>query len=190
MRCYDVNQRKIYNSAGYTTKNVETAIEDYAASQIQALCDQPINEGCQIAVMPDVHAGIVGTIGYTQTVGKAIMPNVVGIDIGCGMTLARVKGRIKDFQKLDTVIREKVPAGFAIRDDALRVADEIDLSEMHCYKNIQADKAYRSIGTLGGGNHFIELQEDDEGFLSVMIHSGSRHFGKSVCDYFHQRPER
>ena len=91
----------------YTTKNVETAIEDYAASQIQALCDQPINEGCQIAVMPDVHAGIVGTIGYTQTVGKAIMPNVVGIDIGCGMTLARVKGRIKDFQKLDTVIREK-----------------------------------------------------------------------------------
>lgn len=139
----------------YTTKNVETAIEDYAASQIQALCDQPINEGCQIAVMPDVHAGIVGTIGYTQTVGKAIMPNVVGIDIGCGMTLARVKGRIKDFQKLDTVIREKVPAGFAIRDDALRVADEIDLSEMHCYKNIQADKAYRSIGTLGGGNHFI-----------------------------------
>ena len=75
----------------YTTKNVETAIEDYAASQIQALCDQPINEGCQIAVMPDVHAGIVGTIGYTQTVGKAIMPNVVGIDIGCGMTLARTK---------------------------------------------------------------------------------------------------
>ena len=163
----------------YTTKNVETAIEDYAASQIQALCDQPINEGCQIAVMPDVHAGIVGTIGYTQTVGKAIMPNVVGIDIGCGMTLARVKGRIKDFQKLDTVIREKVPAGFAIRDDALRMADEIDLSEMHCYKNIQADKAYRSIGTLGGGNHFIEMDQGEDGDFYLVIHSGSRLFSSS-----------
>ena len=108
-------------------------------------------------MMPDVHAGIVGTIGYTQTVGKAIMPNVVGIDIGCGMTLARVKGRIKDFQKLDTVIRENVPSGFAIRGEALHMADEIDLSKLHCYKNIQADKVYRSIGTLGGGNHFIEV---------------------------------
>ena len=174
----------------YTAKNVETAIEDYAASQIQALCDQPINEGCQIAVMPDVHAGIVGTIGYTQTVGKAIMPNVVGIDIGCGMTLARVKGRIKDFQKLDTVIREKVPAGFAIRDDALRMADEIDLSEMHCYKNIQADKAYRSIGTLGGGNHFIEMDQGEDGDFYLVIHSGSRHLGIEVTNFYINQGEK
>lgn len=174
----------------YTTKNVETAIEDYAASQIQALCDQPINEGCQIAVMPDVHAGIVGTIGYTQTVGKAIIPNVVGIDIGCGMTLARVKGRIKDFQKLDTVIREKVPAGFAIRDDALRMADEIDLSEMHCYKNIQADKAYRSIGTLGGGNHFIEVDQGEDGDFYLVIHSGSRHLGIEVTNFYINQGEK
>ena len=174
----------------YTTKNVETAIEDYAASQIQALCDQPINKGCQIAVMPDVHAGIVGTIGYTQTVGKAIMPNVVGIDIGCGMTLARVKGRIKDFQKLDTVIRENVPSGFAIRGEALHMADEIDLSKLHCYKNIQADKAYRSIGTLGGGNHFIEVDQGEDGDFYLVIHSGSRHLGIEVTNFYINQGEK
>ena len=100
------------------------------------------------------------------------------------MTLARVKGRIKDFQKLDTVIREKVPAGFAIRDDALRMADEIDLSEMHCYKNIQADKAYRSIGTLGGGNHFIEIDRDEDGILYLVVHSGSRHLGVETANFY------
>ena len=83
----------------YTTKDAATAIDDYAVAQIQALVDNPIHEGCKVVVMPDVHPGVVGTIGYTQTVNQAIMPNVVGIDIGCGMTLAKVKGRIKDFQK-------------------------------------------------------------------------------------------
>lgn len=188
--CIMLIKGKYATAKVYTTKNVETAIEDYAAAQIQALCDQPINEGCQIVVMPDVHAGVVGTIGYTQTVSKAMMPNVVGIDIGCGMTLARVKGRIKDFQKLDTVIREKVPAGFAIRGDALRMADEIDLSKLHCYKNIQADKAYRSIGTLGGGNHFIEVDQGEDGEFYLVIHSGSRHLGMEVTNFYINQGEK
>ena len=188
--CIMLIKGKYATAKVYTTKNVETAIEDYAAAQIQALCDQPINEGCQIAVMPDVHAGIVGTIGFTQTVGKAIMPNVVGIDIGCGMTLARVEGRIRDFQKLDTVIREKVPAGFAIRGEALRMADEIDLSKLHCYKNIQADKAYRSIGTLGGGNHFIEVDQGEDGEFYLVIHSGSRHLGIEVTNFYINQGEK
>lgn len=134
--------------------------------------------------MPDVHPGVVGTIGYTQTVNQAIMPNVVGIDIGCGMTLAKVKGRIKDFQKLDTVIREKVPSGFNIRNQVHRMADEIDLTALRCYKSIKADRAYCSIGTLGGGNHFIEVDQDENGDSYLVIHSGSRRLGLEVTNYY------
>lgn len=168
----------------YTTKDAATAIDDYAVAQIQALVDNPIHEGCKVVVMPDVHPGVVGTIGYTQTVNQAIMPNVVGIDIGCGMTLAKVKGRIKDFQKLDTVIREKVPSGFNIRNQAHRMADEIDLTALHCYKSIKADRAYCSIGTLGGGNHFIEVDQDENGDSYLVIHSGSKRLGLEVTNYY------
>ena len=168
----------------FTTHNAETAIDAYAIAQIQALCDNPVNEGCKVVVMPDVHPGVVGTIGYTQTVQRAILPNVVGIDIGCGMTLAKIKGRVKEFQKLDTVIREQIPTGFNIRAIAHRMAEEIALEKLHCAKHIQMDKAYRSVGTLGGGNHFIELDQDKEGNTYLVIHSGSRHLGKEVTEYY------
>lgn len=162
----------------------ENAIDDYAVAQIQALCDNPINENCKVVIMPDVHPGVVGTIGYTQVVGNGIMPNVVGVDIGCGMTLAKIKGRVNEFQKLDTVIREEVPSGSDIHKEPHRYADEIDLSRLHCYKHIQENKALRSIGSLGGGNHFIELDKDEEGNTYLIIHSGSRHLGKEATEYY------
>lgn len=168
----------------FTTHNAETAIDKYAVAQIQALCDNPVNAGCKVVVMPDVHPGVVGTIGYTQTVQQAILPNVVGIDIGCGMTLAKIRGRVKEFQKLDAVIREQIPVGFCIREHAHRMADGIDLERLHCADHIQMDKAYRSVGTLGGGNHFVELDQDKEGNTYLVIHSGSRHLGKEVTEYY------
>lgn len=125
-----------YSVAHLFLTDGDAAIEDYAVAQIQALCDNPVTEGCRIAVMPDVHPGVVGTIGYTQTVGRAIMPSVVGQDLGCGMLLANVKGRIKDWQRLDTVIRDKVPSGYDIRTGVHHMAETMDLEALHCCRHI------------------------------------------------------
>lgn len=99
----------------FNTNTSEHSVDDYAMAQIKNLCDNPAFLGCNIRIMPDVHPGKVGTIGFTATLGEQILPNVIGIDIGCGMTLAKVKGNIKEFQKLDTVIRDNIPSGFSVR---------------------------------------------------------------------------
>ena len=127
------------------------------------LCDNEASKGCVIRVMPDVHPGKVGTIGLTMTIGNKILPNLVGIDIGCGMTLGQIKARKIEFQKLDTVIRENIPAGFSIRTKPHRFADNFDFTSLHCHKNIQIRKALLNLGTLGGGNRFIEADADEEG---------------------------
>lgn len=168
----------------FTTQNIDTAIDQYAVSQLQMLCNNETASGSIIRVMPDVHPGKVGTIGLTMTVGNKLMPNLVGIDIGCGMTLAQIKGKKIEFQKLDTVIRENVPSGFSIRKKIHRFAEEFDFSKLYCYKHIREEKALLSLGTLGGGNHFIEADKDEQGNLYVVIHSGSRHLGKEVTEYY------
>ena len=175
----------IYTSAKiFTTNNCETAIDNYAVSQLQMLCDNETAKDCLIRVMPDVHPGKVGTIGLTMTIRSKLMPNLIGIDIGCGMTLAQIKGKKIEFQKLDTVIREHVPSGFAIRNKIHRFAYDFALENLHCYAHIRKDKALHSLGTLGGGNHFIEVDKDDEGNLYIVIHTGSRHLGKEVTEYY------
>ena len=175
----------VYTSANiFTTSDDATAIDDYAVHQIQMLCDNETAKGSIIRVMPDVHPGKVGTIGLTMTIGSKLMPNLIGIDIGCGMTLAKVKGKTKEFQKLDVVIRDNVPSGFSIRKKVHNMADTIDLTKLHCYKHIFEEKALLSLGTLGGGNHFIELDTDNEKNVYLVIHSGSRHLGKEVTDYY------
>lgn len=175
----------IYSSATiFTTNNPKTAIDDYAIAQLQMLCDNPVSLGCKIRVMPDVHPGKVGTIGLTMTVGERILPNLTGIDIGCGMTMAQVTGKKPEFQKLDTVIREHIPTGFSIRKTPHRLAEDFDFSRLYCHKFVRKDKALSSLGTLGGGNHFIELGKDDEKNLYLTIHSGSRHLGKEVTEYY------
>ena len=168
----------------FTTNNEATAIDQYAISQIQMICNQEASDGSIIRVMPDVHPGKVGTIGLTMTIGDKIMPNLIGIDIGCGITLAQIKGKKIEYQKLDTVIRENIPSGFQIRTKAHHFADEFDFSDLRCSKHIRQDKAILSLGSLGGGNHFIEADKDDEENLYIVLHTGSRHLGKEVTEYY------
>ena len=172
------------NAIVYTVENELYALETEARKQLQMICNHPSAEGSSIRVMPDVHPGKVGTIGLTMTVGDAILPSLVGVDIGCGMTIARVKTKGMEFQRLDSVIREHVPVGPRIREKEHTYTDQIDLSELRCAKHINARKASRSIGTLGGGNHFIEVDKDEEGNIYLVIHSGSRHLGMEVADYY------
>ncbi len=158
-------------------------VDQYAIAQIKMICDNEASKGSVIRVMPDVHPGKVGPIGLTMTVGERVLPSLVGIDIGCGMLAVKL-GRIRnDFQKLDTVIRDNVPVGFKVRDKIHKDAD-FDLSRLRCYEHIREDKALLSIGTLGGGNHFIELDQDDEKEAYLVIHTGSRHLGKEVAEYY------
>lgn len=168
----------------FTTTNEATAIDQYAISQLQMICDQQSSTGSIIRVMPDVHPGKVGTIGLTMTVGDRIMPNLISIDIGCGMTLAQIKVKKIEYQKLDTVIRENIPSGFQIRSKAHRFASEFNFSALLCSDHIRQDKAVLSLGSLGGGNHFIECDTDDSGNFYVVIHTGSRHLGKEVTEYY------
>lgn len=168
----------------FDTNTTEHSIDDYAVAQLQALCDNSAFTGSKIRVMPDVHPGKVTTIGFTATLGSRLLPNVIGIDIGCGMTLAKVKVKTREFQKLDTVIREQIPTGFSVRKKEHHKATDFDLTRLCCYTHIQEKKAKLSLGTLGGGNHFIELDIDDENNVYLIIHSGSRHLGKEVTEYY------
>lgn len=174
-----------YTSAQiFTTNNNTTAIDQYARSQLQMICDMEASKKCRIKVMPDVHPGKVGTIGLTMTIGNKIIPNLIGIDIGCGMTLAQIKAKKIEYQKLDTVIRDSVPSGFSIRAKAHRFANDFNFNTLKCVNHIRTDKAILSLGSLGSGNHFIEADKDDEGNLFIVIHSGSRHLGKEVTEYY------
>lgn len=175
----------IFTSAHiFTTTNTTTAIDNYAIQQLQLLCDNETANSCRIRVMPDVHPGKVGTIGLTMTIGDKLMPNLTGIDIGCGMTLAQLKLKKIEFQKLDTVIRQNIPSGFAIRKSIHRFAEDFDFSSLFCRKHIREEKALYSLGTLGGGNHFLEIDQDPSGNLYAIVHSGSRHLGKEVTEYY------
>ena len=180
------NQKEIkgkYTSAKiFTTK--ENPIEEYALAQLQMLCDNETLQGCKVRIMPDVHPGKVGTIGLTMTVGEKILPNLVGVDIGCGMTIAKLKHKKMELQKLDAVIRERIPSGFAHRKTPHHFMDEIDLSKLYCASSIYMKSVELSLGTLGSGNHFIEVDKDEEGNLYVVIHSGSRFLGKEVTEYY------
>ena len=175
---------KYTNAIVFTVENELYALEDYARKQLQMICNHPNAEGSSVRVMPDVHPGKVGTIGLTMTVGDSILPSLVGVDIGCGMTMAKVRTKGLQFGQLDSVIRGNVPVGPRIREKEHKYADRIDLSELRCNKGINACKASRSIGTLGGGNHFIEVDKDDEGDIYLVVHSGSRHLGMEVADYY------
>ena len=169
----------------YNTAKVYTDIIDEAAiAQIIQLCNQPLAENQRIRIMPDVHAGAGCTIGTTMTITDKIVPNLVGVDIGCGMEVIKVKEKHIELQKLDKLIYEKIPSGFAVREKVHRFAERIDLSQLYCYKNVNAERSEKSIGTLGGGNHFIEADKDSEGNIYVVIHSGSRHLGTEVAKFY------
>ncbi|MEG1520623.1 MAG: RtcB family protein, partial [Clostridia bacterium] len=158
-------------------------MEDTAAAQIQAICDLDFLSSSQIRIMPDVHAGAGCTIGTTLTIDNAVIPNLVGVDIGCGMEVVKLVDKNIDLPKLDDVIRTCIPSGKNVHDGRIVKFDE--LQELFCFRNLRDSKRIvRSIGTLGGGNHFIEANKDDDGNIYIVIHSGSRNLGKQVADFY------
>lgn len=175
---------QIVNGAYNHAKVFTDVVEESALRQIKTLCDQPFTQGAQIRVMPDVHAGMGCTIGTTMTISDTVVPNLVGVDIGCGMEVLKVRNKFIEVQKLDKLIHSAIPAGFHIRGKAHPFAEEIDLSELYCAAKIDIGRAYCSMGTLGGGNHFIEADKDEHGGIYFVIHSGSRHLGVEVANYY------
>lgn len=169
----------------YNTAKVFTdVVDETSIAQVIELCNQGFVSGSKIRMMPDIHAGAGCTIGTTMTIKDKVCPNLVGVDIGCGMYTLQLKEKHIEFGKLDKIIRQYIPSGFNVRVTAHRLAEQTRLSELRCLKHINRDRAEMSIGTLGGGNHFIEVDKDDEDSLYLVIHSGSRHLGKEVANYY------
>ena len=169
-----------YGNAIVFTDNVE----QMALDQIQKLMDQPFIEGLKVRVMPDCHPGAGCVIGLTHEIKDKVVPSLVGVDIGCGMFYAKVEhvnGWPIDLEKIDQVIREHIPSGFNVRKD--RRPNTPLLDKLRC-KTINRDRVELSIGSLGGGNHFIEFAKDDEKNLYLVIHSGSRSLGTSIAKHY------
>lgn len=169
-----------YNTAICYTGELEEA----AAGQIKAVCDEPAFADCRIRIMPDVHAGMGCTIGTTMTITDKIVPGMVGVDIGCGMETVRVSEKEMDFAKLDGLIRSQIPCGRDVRATPHGLNEQIDLTQLRCSPYVNLSRARKSIGTLGGGNHFIEVDRGENGSLYVVVHSGSRHIGNEVAKYY------
>lgn len=168
----------------YNTAIVYTdIIEETAVGQIIELCNQEFVKGCKIRIMPDVHAGAGCVIGFTADLGEMVIPNIVGVDIGCGMLTVELGKMDIDYEALDNLIREKVPSGKNVHEG--RQVRFPDLQTLKCYRNLKDTKRLeRSIGTLGGGNHFIEVDKDVEDNKYLVIHTGSRNLGKQVAEHY------
>lgn len=176
-----------YNIAKIYTSEVEQS----ALDQIELLCNQPWTNGLKIRIMPDVHAGAGCTIGTTMQVEKYVVPNLVGVDIGCGMEVAKLTPQDIDLVKLDRFIRKKIPSGFAKRSVPHKMYSQLaeeQLTKINASEAIEKaggiSAVLCSIGTLGGGNHFIELNKNDGGEIYIVIHSGSRNFGLQTANYY------
>ncbi len=170
----------------YSSAKVFTDVIDGASvSQIIELCSQEFTVGQRIRMMPDVHAGAGCVIGTTMTVTDKIVPNLVGYDIGCGMETVRIKERSIELMQLDKLIRNKIPSGFSIRSTPHKYAENIELAALRCADKIDLRRAECSLGTLGGGNHFIEVDRGESG-IYIVIHSGSRHLGVEVAKYYQE----
>ena len=156
-------------------------IEDAAIEQIRRMCDYAFTEGSKIRIMPDVHAGKGCTIGTTMTIHDKAVPNVVGVDIGCGMYTVRLLETEIDFEHLDNAAHY-VPSGMNVWEGR---KESFDLEALRCYRELKdAKRLQRSLGTLGGGNHFIEVDRASDGTLYLVIHTGSRNLGKQVAEYY------
>lgn len=156
-------------------------VEEEAIEQIRRMCDYPMTEGSQIRIMPDVHAGKGCTIGTTMTINGKAVPNVVGVDIGCGMYTVNLGKADIDFEKVDEAARF-IPSGRDIWDGRI---ERFDLTDLACYRQLKETKRLaKSLGTLGGGNHFIEIDEASDGTKYLVIHSGSRNLGKQVAELY------
>ena len=174
------------NTAIVYTDNLEPTAQE----QIQAVCDRPEFADCKIRIMPDVHAGMGCTIGTTMTITDKIVPGMVGVDIGCGMETVKLSDDNIDFAALDQLIRKEIPSGRDVRNSRHPLNIGINLKKLHCINEVNFERAQLSIGTLGGGNHFIEVGQSDKGGLYLIIHSGSRHLGTEVAEYYQKEARK
>ena len=158
-------------------------IEQEAINQINLLLEQEPFKNCKVRIMPDVHAGKGCVIGFTADLGDKVIPNIVGVDIGCGMLCVELGNIDIDLKLLDNIINKYIPAGRNIREQKL--IDFEKINNLYCLRELKETKKFnRAIGTLGGGNHFIEIDVDNEGNKYLVIHTGSRNLGKQVADYY------
>lgn len=164
-------------------------IEQEAIDQINTLLDQPAFADCKVRIMPDVHAGAGCVIGFTANLGDKVIPNIVGVDIGCGMLTVALGNIDIDYEKLDAAIRLLIPSGRNVHGEYipekhLKRAKRL-IAELRCRHHLHSvDRLEHSLGTLGGGNHFIEIDESPSGNKYLIIHTGSRNLGKQVADYY------
>lgn len=167
-------------------------LEETAARQIKELLEQEFVQGLRIRMMPDVHAGAGCTIGTTMTVKDKLVPNLVGVDIGCGVEVVRLGKVSVDYQALDELIQRDIPSGFRTRQGEHPYLTQVPLEKLRCKEKarINMDRARKSLGTLGGGNHFIEIGEDEQGCMYLLIHSGSRHIGLQVAGYYQREAQK
>ena len=183
---------------GYDVKIFTDNIEENALAQIKELLSIDVFADKKIRIMPDVHAGAGCVIGFTGNLGDKVIPNIVGVDIGCGMRILNL-GKLSDldYHAFHEHIRANVPSGMIVREDRFGfkslVGDEMEIyrqakrlvAELHCYRNLKdSGRINKAIGSLGGGNHFIELDKDDDGNVYLVIHTGSRNLGKQVADIY------
>jgi len=159
-------------------------MDEKAAQQVEEVCNQDAFRDAVIRIMPDAHAGKGCTIGTTMTISNRVVPGMVGVDIGCGMETVRLDASEIDLQKLDKYIHAAIPSGTNIRKTPHEYGQYINLQELYCADKLNLERAVRSIGTLGGGNHFIEIDRAEDGTLYLVVHSGSRHIGNEVAQYY------
>lgn len=158
-------------------------IEETAIEQIRRICDYELTAGSKVRIMPDVHAGKGCTIGTTMTVTDKVCPNIVGVDIGCGMYTVRLAEKELDYGKIDAACHY-IPSGRNVWEGRL---EHFDLTELRCYRSLRDTRRLeRSLGTLGGGNHFVEVDQSADGTNYLVIHSGSRNLGKQVAEVYQQ----
>lgn len=173
-----------YNEAKIFTNQ----IEESATSQIIQLLNQPFVQGCKIRIMPDVCMGNGACIGFTANLGDKVIPNLVGVDIGCGVLTVPLGPVNIDYKRFDNILRETIAYGRNINKKQRVKFDELE--NMYCYKEVvkhQLDKVLCAIPSSGSGNHFVEIDEDFEGNKYLMIHTGSRHLGLDVCKYYQNK---
>ena len=186
---------------GYDVKIFTDNIEENALEQVKQLLSIEVFSDKKIRIIPDVHAGAGCVIGFTGNLGDKVIPNIVGVDIGCGMRILNL-GKIEsiDYHAFNEHIRANVPSGMIVREDKFGfkplVHEEMDIyreakkmvTELRCYRELKySDRINKAIGSLGGGNHFIELDKDDDGNVYLVIHTGSRNLGKQVADIYQNR---
>ena len=171
-----------YNKAKVFTDNFDRE----TIAQIISLLNQPFVKDSQLCIMPDCHAGIGCVVGTTMTLKNKVIPYLVGADIGCGMLVIKLKEKRINLPNLDSVIKKHIPSGYNTNKNIKEDKTAINIKNLKCFgkAKININRAYQSIGTLGGGNHFIEIDKDEDNNLYLVIHSGSRNLGKEVAEYY------